>query len=131
MPCSPPLVACVDGIGYHIFTVEHQASNLWDALALDRQQNDMTVGFQHRIRRLMINPLYPLLFFLAQRAHVHFAGSTHLRSSLRGDFAPYSMTFPACVSTFYLAPAGTQVSTRSKSNWRLTARGDHRARLRT
>src|SRR6266702_1456519 len=99
---QPCLVECMDSIGHHIFTVEEQASDLRDAIVLDRQQDDMTVGFQHRLRRLVIHPLDPLLFFLSQGAHIHFAGSAHLQSSSRGDFALYSMTFPAFVSTFYL-----------------------------
>src|SRR5436189_2217671 len=96
------LVECVDRVGHHIFAVEQQASNLRDAVVLDRQQDDMAVRFQHRIRRLMINPRHPLLFFVCQGAHIYFAWSAHSQSSLRGDLALYSMTFPAFVSTLYL-----------------------------
>jgi len=63
----------MDRIGHHIFTVEHQASNLRDAVLLDRQQDDMAMGFQHRLCRLVIHPLNPLLFVFSQGAHIDFA----------------------------------------------------------
>src|SRR6266487_6552069 len=95
-------IEVMDGIHYHIFTIEQQIGNLRHTVVLRRQQEDMAVDFQHCIRRVMIYSLQPPMFVLRQGANIHFAGSAHMHSSLADDFALYLTTFPAFVSTFCL-----------------------------
>src|SRR5205807_7994606 len=62
---------------------------------------------------------------LGWRAHYH--------GNARGGsiWLPKLRSSVSSMTRSRLSPAGTKVSTISKSNWRLTARGDQRARLRT